>query len=245
MRLKVLVLTIVSILMLVACDTKKRVKAPEVGQSATAPASPMTKANAHVVKVLEVKQAKSYTYLRVEEGSKEYWIATAKQPIEVGLTMTYDEGLEMKDFASKELDKTFESIWFVGLMSSAGGSKGGAASPYSQEKMAQAKDISVEKVAGSLSIEELYTNKSNYAGKIVTVRGEVTKFNSGIMGFNWAHLQDGTKSGDYFDITVTTKAMVKMGDVVVFSGKVTLDKDFGAGYKYDVIIEEAELSDGS
>ena len=62
------------------------------------------------------------------------------------------------------------------------------------------------------------------------------------MGNNWVHLQDGTSEGNYFDVTITTKDVVQVGDVVVFSGKGTLNKDFGAGYKYDLIIEEAVLS---
>ena len=32
----------------------------------------------------------------------------------------------------------------------------------------------------------------------------------------------------------------KVGDVVTVEGKVTLDKDFGHGYFYEIIIEEAD-----
>ena len=242
MRLKVLFVSILAMMMVVACDSKQRVKAPEAEQSMAAPQ--LSSANNHTVKVEEVIQAKSYTYLRVTEGNQEYWIATAKQPIEAGITLTYEQGIEMRDFASKELDKTFESIWFVGLMSTPNASpkKADAVSPYGKEKVAPAKDISIAKVAGGLSIEELYAGMAKYDGKVVTVSGEVTKFNAGIMGRNWVHIQDGTADGDNFDLTLTTQTVVKMGDTVVFSGKVALNKDFGAGYKYILILEEAELS---
>jgi len=55
------------------------------------------------------------------------------------------------------------------------------------------------------------------------------------------HIQDGTKEGDHFDLTVTTQVYVNAGDIVTFEGVVALDKDFGAGYFYDVIMEEAEI----
>ena len=62
------------------------------------------------------------------------------------------------------------------------------------------------------------------------------------MNKNWVHLQDGTKDGTNFDLTITTLDSVKAGDIVVFEGKVTLDKDFGAGYFYEVILEDAKLT---
>ena len=241
MRFKLFVLTMMAVIVIVACDSKERVKAPEQNPQAVAPHQAM--GSAHTILVKEVIQADSYTYVYADEGGKAYWIATAKQPLEVGMTLHYDQGLEMKDFTSKEIDRTFDSIFFVsqmrGTSSAAAGAMGG------KKAAVQSKDISVEKVAGSISIEELYAKKADYEGKVVTVRGQVTKFNAGIMGRNWVHLQDGTKSGDAFDVTVTTQALVSRDDVVIFSGKVALNKDFGAGYKYDLIMEEANLSTGS
>jgi hypothetical protein len=32
-----------------------------------------------------------------------------------------------------------------------------------------------------------------------------------------------------------------VGDIVTFSGTIALDKDFGAGYKYEVIMENATI----
>jgi len=234
MRFKVIMILMTSMFMVVACDTKPRVKAS--GHDAMNGSAAQTAA--HTIVVKEVLQANSYTYIYVSEGDAEYWIATAKQPVQVGMTLHYDKGMEMKDFNSKEIDRTFESIFFVNQIrgtSSANARTG-------KSTMAAMKNISVDQVPGSLSVAELYEKKAEYAGKMVTVTGQVTKFNSGIMGRNWVHLQDGTTSGDAFDITLTTTASVAKGDVVVFSGTVALDKDFGAGYIYDLIIEGAELS---
>ncbi len=242
MRIRVFIVLMIAIMTMVACESKERVKAPKKGMPMGAQKSAY--ADKHTVEVQEVIQAASYTYLRVTEDGKEYWIATAKQPIEAGITLTYGDGLEMKDFTSKELDRVFESIFFVGLMGTSNSTalKGDGVSPHSNKKVSAAKSISVEKVAGSMSIEELYADMSAIDGKVVTVRGEVTKFNSGIMGRNWIHLQDGTSKDNYFDVTITTNVTVKEGDVVMFSGKVALNKDFGAGYIYDLIIEEAEIA---
>ncbi|MBT3229886.1 MAG: DNA-binding protein [Candidatus Marinimicrobia bacterium] len=238
MRFKIFVITMMAVMMIVACDSKERVKAPGHNPQAAAPQQAM--GNAHTVLVKEVIQAKSYTYLFVTEDSQEYWIATAKQPFDAGMTLHYDEGLEMQDFTSKEIERTFDSIFFVGQMR--GTSSASAQASSGKKAMEPSKDISIEKVAGGVSIQELYANKADYDGKVVSVRGQVTKFNAGIMGRNWVHLQDGTKSGDAFDLTITTQAVVSKDDVVVFSGKVALNKDFGAGYKYDLIMEEADLS---
>jgi len=239
MRFKIFVVTMMAVMAIVACESKERVKASENNPQAVSAEQSMG-GNTHTILVKEVIQAKSYTYLLASENNKEYWIATAKQPVEVGMTLQYDNGMEMKDFTSKEVDRTFESIWFVGVLR--GTSSALANTATGKTTMEPSKDISVEKAAGGVSIAELYANKADFEGKTVTIRGQVTKFNAGIMGRNWVHLQDGTKSGDGFDVTLTTQAVVSKNDVVVFSGKVALDKDFGAGYKYEVILEEAELS---
>ncbi|MCF6238695.1 MAG: GW dipeptide domain-containing protein [Candidatus Marinimicrobia bacterium] len=241
MRIKILVLISVIILAMTACDSKERVKAPEPGQPAVAPRQMAS--DGHNVVVEEVVQAKSYTYLRVTEGSKEYWIATAKQPYEAGMSLSYGQGMEMKDFASKELDRVFESIWFVGQMSGASSvaQSSSMGSSSGSQSMSRPQNISVQKVAGGVTVAELYADMAAYEGKTISIRGEVTKFNSKIMDRNWVHLQDGTKAGDNFDLTITTRAPVKVGETVVFKGVVTLNKDFGAGYKYDLIVEEAVL----
>jgi hypothetical protein len=101
----------------------------------------------------------------------------------------------------------------------------------------------VEPVPGGLTVAEIWAGRSRLAGSTVTVRGRVVKFNPGIMGTNWLHLQDGsgTPANGTHDITVTTPANVKVGDVVTATGAVAVDQDFGAGYTYPVIIREAAV----
>lgn len=59
------------------------------------------------------------------------------------------------------------------------------------------------------------------------------------MGKNWIHIQDGTSDTDNYDLTLTTQNKANMGDVITIKGTVYLKKEFGAGYSYDLIIEEA------
>jgi hypothetical protein len=95
---------------------------------------------------------------------------------------------------------------------------------------------------GGQTVADIFAKKAELAGKPVKVRGKVVKFSGGIMGKNWIHLQDGTGEAGSNDLTVTTQAMAKVGDTVVISGVLATDKDFGYGYAYGVIVEDAEVA---
>jgi hypothetical protein len=92
------------------------------------------------------------------------------------------------------------------------------------------------------TVAELYAGKAGLAGTVVSVRGKVVKFSAQIMGKNWAHVQDGSGSAGTNDLTVTTMDTAKVGDTVLVSGKLTLDRDFGGGYKYALIIEDGSVA---
>jgi hypothetical protein len=91
------------------------------------------------------------------------------------------------------------------------------------------------------TVAELYAGKDRLADTVVNVRGKVVKYNPQIMGKNWVHVQDGTGSSGTNDLMVTTAATTKVGDIVLVSGKITLNKDFGSGYKYALILEDANV----
>ena len=91
------------------------------------------------------------------------------------------------------------------------------------------------------TLEEAFTNElmaDIWGGR---GKGEVTKFSKGIMNKNWIHLQDGTKDNDDYDLIITSNVGTKVGDVITIKGKVFLDKDFGHGYFYKLIIEEGTI----
>ena len=231
MKLNLLALLAAIIVLSVSCKTKNK------ADENLAP-------NVHKVTAEEVIQTSGYTYLRVSEDRKEIWIAITRQEVEKGKFYYYIPGIEMTDFVSKELKRTFKSIFFVDKFSEQPitNIKTNVANTPKGNLPAVAKEgIKVEPAVGGITIAELYAKKDSYAGKTVKIKGEVVKYNAEIMGKNWVHLQDGTNSNGSFDIAFTTNDVTKIGDVVTFEGTVTLKKDFGAGYFYEVIIENAKL----
>ncbi len=108
----------------------------------------------------------------------------------------------------------------------------------------EAVDLSgIAKADGGLTVAEVFAGKDQLAGQPVVVRGKVVKSNPGIMGKNWLHVRDGSGAEGTNDLTVTTAgAMPNVGDTVVVKGVLALNKDFGMGYQYDVIVEDAEVT---
>jgi hypothetical protein len=193
--------------------------------------------------VKEVIQTTSYTYLRVEKNNEDLWLAVIKQDYTEGAFIYYTGGLKMTNFESPELKRTFETVYFVQNISNSPIDLNTSMNmPDSHSKKAALKklDIQISQPAGAVSIGELYEKRETYSGKPVKVRGQVTKVNTTIMGRNWIHIQDGTSSGESFDLTLTTDHQPKEGDVVTYSGILNLDKDFGMGYFFAVILEEAK-----
>jgi len=195
--------------------------------------------------VKEVIQTSNYTYCYMEQGPNEYWIAVSKMAVSTGSTLYYNQGLEMRDFHSKELDRTFDAVFFIQDASAnpdSGMTKTMPMQNAEPQKPQIVKDeIAVEKAAGGITIAELYADAANYEGKKVKVKGKVTKFNAAIMNKNWIHIQDGSEHDGNFDLTITTAETVNVGAVVAFEGVVALNKDFGAGYSYSLIMEEAVI----
>ena len=199
--------------------------------------------NVHKIVVKEVLQTSSYTYLYVEEKDSLQWLAIPKMEAQVGETYYFQGGMEMRDFISKEMDRTFTSILFLNGVISPDIVEGGKTilnqSPQKSKTIDKNIEVDIKPANGGITIKELFSNKEKYANKVVKIRGKVTKYNGGIMGKNWIHLQDGTNSSGEFDFTATSASEVNVGDVITLEGKITLDKDFGAGYFYKVIMEES------
>jgi hypothetical protein len=203
----------------------------------------MTEAASHTAIVQEVINGNSYTYLKGKEGDAVFWMAVTRREMKVGESITFRNPMEMPNFTSKELKKTFETIYFVseiGNESSHFDTKPSAINPH-QKDAVEAKKISVEPVEGGVSIGDLISNKDSYSKKVIVIKGKVVKFNKAIMGKNWVHLQDGTGAPGSNDLLVTTQDTVAVGDVVVFEGTIALNKDFGSGYSYEILMEEAKL----
>lgn len=207
-------------------------------------AQSLANAAIHEVKVVEVVQASQYTYLKVSEKGTENWIAVTRQEAAVGEVYYYEQALEMNNFKSKELDRTFETIYFVQGISK----QPIAATPETQmgnkpvkPALTQKEGISVSPAEGGVTIAQLFASRNDYSGKKIKIKGQVVKINEEVMGKNWIHIQDGTKDGENFDLTITTLDKVMMDQIVTFEGTISLKKDFGYGYFYELIMEDAKL----
>ena len=199
--------------------------------------------------VIEIKDVDSYTYLRLKTKDGETWAAVNKSPVKKGTEVTIENVMVMKNFESKSLKKTFPTIVF-GTLGGAGGNAQAAGNDMATAHSGVAKtpdigDIHVPKASGAnaRTVAEIMTKGAELKDKPVLVRGKVVKYNPQIMGKNWIHLRDGSGSAatGSNDVLVTTMSQAKAGDVVTVKGVVRTDKDFGSGYSYKVLIEDATL----
>lgn len=199
----------------------------------------------HRIKALEVLQTSGYTYIRAEENNEEVWIAINKQEVKEGGTYYYAQEMQMDNFTSKELKRTFEKILFVQTFSDqpiAMVQGKPAVSPGSQKAAPGQVTVKVDPIEGGTTLSQLFEKRNTYAGKSIKIHAQVIKMNTGIMGKNWIHIQDGTDYHGDYDLAVTTLDTPAVGDFVVVEGVVSLNKDFGAGYSYPVIIEDAKVT---
>jgi len=108
----------------------------------------------------------------------------------------------------------------------------------------QAVDLTgIARAEGGKTIAEVFAEKDQLAGQPVVFRGKVVKANANIMGKNWLHIRDGSGEEGTNDLTVTTGSdLPNVGDTVVVTGPVMLNRDFGMGYTYDILIEDAVVT---
>lgn len=239
-------------------EPKKTAGIPSSTQAMTAMATPAQPRAAHSASepytgtVIEFINASTYTYVQVDTGDKKIWAAAPAFHVKVGDKVTISTGAPMRNYHSKTLDRTFDVVYFVGSITPVGSGRASSQFPAGHPKVtrhgsggstaAKMDFSSIVKPEGGKTIAELYKGKEDLSGKKVTIRGKVVKFNSGIMGKNWIHLRDGTGVEGTNDLTVTTSGRANIGDTVLATGVMATDKDYGAGYKYPVILEDAEIA---
>ena len=254
------------------CSNKTTAESAVAGEG-TAPATqpagalaPAGSARSFSGTVLETMDAASYTYVRVKTEAGDLWAASGQFPVKVGDRVTVPIETPMENFRSESLNRDFPIIYFASRITREGegpraampplasshepsapaGMGGAMGSMMGMGGQAPKATPIVEKMAppeGGMSVAEVWEKRASLAGKTVTVRGTVVKFNGGIMGRNWVHIQDGSGKAEAgtHDLTVTCDVAVKPGDVMTATGVVGVDKDFTAGYVYPVIIENAKV----
>ncbi|MCW8853304.1 MAG: hypothetical protein OQK72_01275 [Gammaproteobacteria bacterium] len=195
-------------------------------------------ANSLYGKVTDTIDASGYTYAEVDTGKVKVWAAGPVTLLKIGDMIAFPTVMPMKNFHSKSLNRDFEMLYFVNGFTQ---DKTTVAAPNGQIKpvpAAQAIKV-IERAKDGNTIAEINKDKNKFAGKSVRVRGQVTKFTPNIMKMNWLHIKDNS-TGD--DLTVTTSETVKLNDIVVIEGKLGLNKDFGYGYLYPLIVEDATIT---
>ena len=204
-------------------------------------------------------------------GQQGTWAAVNSAPnVKVGDAVGVVQAQGMRDFQSTALNRKFDLIYF-GVLAGKGqpGTNDGASNPHAGMDMskphggatppsgdanphAQASPAAdavpigkVTKAKGELghTVAEVFAQRSALSGKTVRVRAVVVKSVPGVMGKTFVHVRDGSgnETAADHDLTVTTQAQPQVGDTLLFEGKLGTDVDFGAGYKYPAIIQDAQL----
>ena len=249
----ILFLTGLVALTIVGCkeETPKQTQ-PEAAPQAAQPAA-MGKTGS----VVETMNSGGYTYIQFDTGTEKIWAAAPEFAVKVGDPVIVPEGMPMQNYTSKSLERTFELIYFVDSVMVGGAQAAAApgtlpeghpdpaaaaADGHTRPAATQSEvDMSGIAKAGK-TVAEIFAEKDKLAGQQITLRAKVVKFSPEIMGTNWLHLQDGTGAAGSNDLTITSPSTANVGDTVLVKGTLTVNKDFGFGYKYDVIIEKADVT---
>lgn len=195
-------------------------------------------------KVVETMDSGGYSYINVEKNGNQIWVAVPNMKVTVGQEVSLAQGMIMNNFKSKSLNRTFKTIVFstgpAGQQTMTGSTSG-----YTQAQ-APLKKIKVEKASGpnAYTVAELHDKSAELDKKSITIKGQVIKVSPNIMGKNWIHIQDGSTSASSGSgsIILTSQDLPSVGDIVTGKGIFYKDKDFGSGYKYSVIVEEASIT---
>lgn len=206
-------------------------------------------------KVAETMDDGTYTFARVQGYHNAIWVATKRCRLSVGDTVSVPPGEVMPEFHSTTLNRTFDTIRFVEHIDVAGPAAADLAKPvlaanpalpaghpsFADRPSAPAPMLAapIPQPAGAKTVAEILAQAKALAGQEITIRGQVTRFAPAIMGRNWIHISDGTGVGGTNDLTITTSALVAVGDIITVRGKVAVDQNFGFGYAYAVLVEQA------
>jgi len=214
--------------------------------------------------ILEKIDASSYSYLRLKTPKEKagVWVAVPQIDIKLHKTVTVGRPIPMFGFESKVLKRKFERIYFGVLEEQRDeiveGSRGhwipgskkvdeaAAMGPaHKNEKLeVDLSQIKLKKAEAddAVTISELFSKKDKLSSQIVQIRGKVIKYNANIMGKNWIHIADGTGSlnDKNYEVTVITPDTAQLGEIIVVTGKVTLDKKVDP-YFFPIALEDAQL----
>jgi len=242
-------LVVASLLFLHGCQrsdsepaTEKAAASPPAQTTAPDAAKATPKPGQIHGKVIEVIEAAGYTYVEIDTGSDKLWAAGPDTAFKKGDMIAFDSGMPMENFHSKSLNRDFNLLYFVdAFITDKGPAKPRMPEPHSKlVDQTQAIPITgINKAKGGQSIADIYAEKETLADKPIKVRGKVVKFTAAVLGKNWIHIRDSSTGAD---LTITTTDTAKKDDIVLVQGKLGRNRDFGYGYVYDVIVEDAKVT---
>ena len=200
--------------------------------------------------VIETIDASGYTYVQVAVNGEDIWLAGPKTTLTKGDSVNVDTSSPMNNFHSKTLNRDFPIIYFVNSFSGDAQQSNSPTTnlpaghqPVGDTHTTKTSNITltkpVKRAEGGHTIAEILSNKKELSGKVIKVRGKVTKFTADIMSKNWIHIIDGSNDGD---LTIITDQIAEAGQMIMVEGTVLLDKDFGYGYFYELLIDNAKIS---
>lgn len=189
--------------------------------------------------VVDTLNGGGYTYLQIDDTKKKYWVAVEGIKIEKGTEVRFTEELRAKNFESKALNRTFDEIVFASNLQH----RTNVPEKGNLDLISEQVKESPYKQKDTMSIKEAWENRASLKDKPIAIRGKVVKATPNIMGRSWVHIQDGTGEGSEVGrIVFTSKELPKVGEIVTASGTVSIEKDFGSGYFYKIIVENATFS---
>ena len=235
------------VLFTVGCaERTKDAPVPVDSASPASAAAPVARGSTISGTVLEQIPVSPYVYLRVETANGALWTAVMEAPFTMCAPVTIYNALPMEQFESTTLKRTFDRLYFGSLEPVASAAHGASAPTAATPLAVDARIGTVEPASGdnARTISALWLQMDNLVGTAVSVRGVVVKYNAGVMGKNWIHLQDasGDPSIGTHDLTVTSLDAATIGDTVTVTGVLRTKVDVGAGYTYPLLLEDARVA---
>lgn len=187
-------------------------------------------ANVAPAQVVEVLHGEGRAYLKIQEAQYNFWASVPDGEFASGDYVLLGKGPLLYGQRSAETGRLFDAITVI------------EAAAVVDEISANAA-IKLAPAEGGLSIATLYAQRVSLGGKTIKVRGRVIKAAKNIQGTNWYHLADGTRGDgeDEGDLTISSAADLSVGQVVVATGPLSVDKDLGFGYFYAALLEGASV----
>lgn len=189
--------------------------------------------------VVDTLDGGGYTYLQIEDAKKKYWIAVEGLKIDKGTEVRFTEELRAKNFESKSLNRVFDEIVFASNLQY----RTSVPESANIALVTELVKVSPYQQKDTISVAQAWKERVKLNGKNISIRGKVVKVSKNIMEKNWIHIQDGTGEGaEVGRIVFTSKDdTINVGDVVTAQGVVSADKNFGSGYVYKIIVENASF----